>query len=221
MDAIRQRKSIRAYTAEPVAQDAVRELLEAAIAAPTNSNAQPWKFYVVAGERKQELDATLLGCLEESRSTSNELQTERDGGDPQAQETLSARRTTLTRGIMQTLTENDLPLEVFARGSFKFFGAPVAIVVTMDQSVPESIILSVGSAVENLLLAAVAKGLGTCWIGMTLMYSKEIKQALGIPDTERVITTLALGYPDKESPLNAFKSTRDDFDAFVTWIGWE
>jgi nitroreductase len=122
---------------------------------------------------------------------------------------------------MDTLRENDLPLELFARGSFKYFGAPVAVFVTMDQSLGENYILGIGAAIENLMLLACDRGLGACWIGMALSYSKEIKENLGIPETERIITSFALGYPDNDAPINSFKSSRGSFESFVTWIGWE
>lgn len=221
MEAIRKRKSIRAYKPDPVSKEMVLELLRAAVMAPSGSNSQPWKFYVVAGQRKQQLDELLLKCLDEGRTTSNELHVQREGGDKQTQERVGARRTELIRAIMDILKENDLPVEMFVKGSFRYFGAPVAVFVTMDQSLGENYLVAVGAAVENLILAACEKGLGTCWIGMSLMYSKEIKKELAVPDTERIVTSLALGYPDDDAPINSFKSTRDDLDSFVEWVGWE
>jgi nitroreductase len=221
IEAMRNRKSIRAYNPDPVSKKVMTELLEAAILAPSGSNMQPWKFYVVAGDRKKRLDDILLNCLSESRKTSNELQVERDGGDEAVKELLNSRRTTLTRAIMELLMKNDLPLESFAKGSFKYFDAPVSVFVTLDQSLGENNICTVGAAVQNLMLLAVEKGLGTCWIGMPLMYAADIKKELGIPDTERIITSLALGYPDDEAVINSFKATKDPLDSFVEWIGWE
>jgi len=221
MEAIRKRKSIRAYKPDPVSKETVEELLDAAIQAPTGSNSQPWKFYVVGGERKKQLDEVLLKCLDEGQATSNELQMQREGGDEKVQERIASRRSGLMREVMDILRENDVPIEMFAKGSFHYFGAPVAIFITMDQSLAENTLVAVGAAVENLLLAACAKGLGACWIGMALMYSKQIRENLGIPETERIITSLALGYPDDEAPINTFKAGRDDFDTFVEWIGWD
>ncbi len=221
IEAIRKRKSIRAYTHDPVPGDVMKQLLEAALLAPTGSNMQPWKFYVVAGERKKQLDDLMRKCLDESHKTSNELQMSRDGGDPIVQEALAGRRTKLLQEITEILRKNHVPLEKFAKGSFVYFGAPVAIFVTMDQSLAEHTMVAVGAAVENLMLLACEKGLGTCWIGMALMYSKEIKENLGIPDTERIISSLALGYPDEDAPINSFKASKDDIESFVEWIGWD
>ncbi len=220
-EAIRKRKSVRAYKPDPVSKDVMKELLEAALLAPTGSNTQPFRFYVVGGEGKKALDKALLRCLDEGESTSNELEIQREGGSDDAQDKMNARRTDLMREVMDILRNNDVPIEVFARGSFHFFGAPVAIFVTMDKSLAENTLVAVGAAVENLMLAACAKGIGTCWIGMALMYSRQIRESLGIADSERIITSLALGYPDDEAPINTFKAGRDDFDAFVEWIGWE
>ena len=220
-EAIRKRKSVRAYKPDPVSKDVMKELLEAALLAPTGSNTQPFRFYVVGGEGKKALDKALLRCLDEGESTSNELEIQREGGSDDAQDKMNARRTDLMREVMDILRNNDVPIEVFARGSFHFFGAPVAIFVTMDKSLAENTLVAVGAAVENLMLAACDKGIGTCWIGMALMYSRQIRESLGIADSERIITSLALGYPDDEAPINTFKAGRDDFDAFVEWIGWE
>lgn len=221
MEAIRKRKSIRAYKPDPVSKDVMKELLEAAILAPTGSNMQPFKFYVVGGEGKKRLDEALLNCLDEGAATSNELQMSRDGGDGAAQEKMNSRRGELMHEVMEILRTNDVPIEKFAKGSFHYFGSPVAIFVTMDRSLAENALVAVGAAVENLMLLACEKGLGACWIGMALMYSKQIRETLNIPESERIITSLALGYPDDEAPINTFKAGRDDFDTFVEWVGWE
>jgi nitroreductase len=221
METIKKRKSVRAYTPDPVSKDVMKELLEAAILAPTGSNLQPFKFYVAGGEGKKRLDEVLLKCVDEGEKTSNELQMSREGGDEEAQNKMNSRRMDLMREVMDILRNNDVPIENFARGSFHYFGAPVAIFVTMDQSLAENALVAIGAAVQNLMLVACDKGLGTCWIGMALMYSTQIRETLGIPESERIITSLALGYPDDEAPINTFKAGRDDLDEFVEWIGWD
>ena len=221
IEAIKKRKSVRAYTPDPVSKDVMKELLDAAILAPTGSNTQPFKFYVAGGEGKKRLDEVLLKCLDDGEPTSNELQMSREGGDEELQNKMNSRRMALMREVMDILRNNDVPIENFARGSFHYFGAPVAIFITMDQSQAENALVAVGAAVQNLMLVACDKGLGTCWIGMALMYSKQIRETLDIPESERIVTSLALGYPDDDAPVNTFKAGRDDFDEFVEWIGWD
>jgi F420 biosynthesis protein FbiB-like protein len=220
-EAIIKRRSIRAFKPDPVDKGVVKELLEAALQAPTGSNGQPWKFHVVGGEKKQELDNLLLKCLDDGQATSNELEMDRDGGDPEAQGKMATRRAKLMGEVMELLRENDIPVDSFVKGSFRYFGAPISIFITMDKSLSERSLVAVGAAVQNMLLAACAKGLGTCWIGMSLMYSDQIRASLGIADSERIVTSLALGHPDDEAPINSYNAGRDDFDEFVEWIGWE
>lgn len=217
-ETIGRRRSVRAYKPDAVPRELVEEILHAATQAPSNSNIQPWTFYVVTGKKKAELDALLMRCVEEGRPTSSELRESAEAGDEAELARLNSNRATLIRGVTQVLAENDLPVDLFTKGSFRFYGAPVAIVVTMDRSQGEGVVLAIGAAIENLLLAAVDRGLGGCWIALTVRYSKEIREFLGIPAGQRIITTVALGYPDENSPVNSFKSGREPLLERIRWI---
>ena len=70
-------------------------------------------------------------------------------------------------------------------------------------------------AVQNSLLAAHAEGLGTCWLGMQLMYKDKIPDVLDIPEDEVLVTTICLGYPDSESPINKMGRERLPFNQTV------
>jgi nitroreductase len=61
-------------------------------------------------------------------------------------------------------------------------------------------------------------GLATCPIGLITAYEDEIKDVLNIPENKNVVIGIALGYPDQESPINRFKSYRENLDNFVRWI---
>ncbi len=217
-ETIGRRRSVRAYKPDSLPRELVEEILQAATQAPSNSNIQPWTFYVVTGKKKAELDALLMRCVEEGRPTSGELRESGEAGDEAELARLNSNRATLIRGVTQVLAENDLPVDLFTKGSFRFYGAPVAIVVTMDRSQGEGVVLAIGAAIENLLLAAVDRGLGGCWIALTVRYSKEIREFLGIPAGQRIITTVALGYPDENSPINSFKSGREPLLERIRWI---
>jgi nitroreductase len=58
----------------------------------------------------------------------------------------------------------------------------------------------------------------TCPIGLITAYGDEIKEALNIPENKKVIIGIALGYPDSKSPINRFKSFRDDLEKFIRWV---
>jgi nitroreductase len=79
----------------------------------------------------------------------------------------------------------------------------------------------VSQFVTTMLIAAHGLGLGTCWLGYPLSHAELIRQALDIPEEERIRAVVALGYPDPDSPANAYRSPRDGLDAFVRWVGFE
>jgi nitroreductase len=76
----------------------------------------------------------------------------------------------------------------------------------------------VGMALGYFLLAAQAKGLGTCPIGLINAYEDEIKELLNVPEEKQMLLGIALGYRDPQSPVNQFKSDRDDMEQMIRWI---
>jgi nitroreductase len=148
-EVIKTRRSIRSYRADPVPEESLRRVLEAARIAPSGSNRQLWKFYVVKSPEKRKEVAQACG------------------------------------------------------GQMWIGQAPVVIVAT-GWKVPfsrggymgeMSFIMDVSIAFTQLILAARAEGLGTCWIGA--FQNTEVKKALGLPDDENVVAVTPLGFPDK------------------------
>jgi len=103
-------------------------------------------------------------------------------------------------------------------GSCNFYGAPVAIIISLDDSFSNVGWVDIGAALGYLVLAAHGVGLQTCPIGLILAYEDELKDVLNIPENKHVVIGVALGYANPESPINRFKSPRDSLDAFVRWI---
>jgi nitroreductase len=103
-------------------------------------------------------------------------------------------------------------------GSCNFYGAPVAILICLDDSFPKARMVDVGIALGYLVLAAHEFGLGTCPIGLIIAYEDEIKDLLNIPENKNVVIGVALGYPDSNIPINRFKSQRDNLEKFIRWI---
>jgi nitroreductase len=103
-------------------------------------------------------------------------------------------------------------------GSCNFYGAPIAIIICLDDSFSEARLVDVGVVLGYLVLAAHEVGVATCPIGLITAYGDEMKEVLNIPENKKVIIGIALGYPDSKSPINRFKSFRDNPDKFIRWI---
>jgi nitroreductase len=103
-------------------------------------------------------------------------------------------------------------------GSCNFYGAPVAIIICLDDAFSKARFVDIGVVLAYVLLAAHEFGLATCPIGLITAYEDEIKEMLNIPENKNVVIGIALGYPDQENPINRFKSYREDLENFVRWI---
>ena len=130
-----------------------------------------------------------------------------------------ARRSREASVAMRPVTEKmGLPMNQFVEeGSCAFYGAPVAIIVTIDQVFPKLRYLDIGLSVSYLLLAAEAKGLSTCPIGLVTAYGEEIRDALSIPEGREVLLVIALGFADERAPINDLKTHRAELSEILTW----
>lgn len=222
IEAIRQRKSIRAFKPDPVSKEDILSLISAAVAAPSKGNSQIWEFTVVTGDKKREMDMMLLDLLKTNPIPRMTLADSDNDGKNEMLRKVEKRASRNEAEIAKLLSPIGLSFEKFMlEGTFTFFNAPVAILIFMDEAFSKDLphILSVGASVQNILLAAMDKGLGTCWIGGVWRYTKELRTLLDIPDNKRIVSGVALGYPDKDSLINKYKSTRDKPIEFVRWVG--
>jgi nitroreductase len=210
LEAIRGRKSIRAFLPRAVPKDVIAQVLEASRWAPTGVNRQQWCVTVVSGEKRKTLAARLV-----ERAREREPGTPGDtGAPPEVQRRVDVLRADLTQ-IAQSLGQS--LWEFVVLGSYRLYDAPVVVVV----SYPGECGTDVSQFVTTMLIAAHDLGLGTCWLGYPLSYSDLIREVLEIPEEERLGAVVALGYPDPVSPANAYRSPRDELETFVRWVGFE
>ena len=211
--AIQERKSIRAFTPDPIPKETIEEILKLAILAPSAINLQPWDLIVVTGEERERLSRRLIKAYKEKQISCGP-------GNVKPLPKTFAKRGAKTLELMNPFFEEmkaDLN-QFINEGSCNFYGAPVAILLCLDDSFPNARFVDIGLILGYLLLAAHVSDLATCPIGLITAYQEEIKDTLNIPESKNVVIGLALGYPDEKSPINRFKSQRDDFEKFVRWI---
>ncbi len=191
--AILERRSIRKYLSKPVPPDLIIRVMKAAVWAPSGGNSQPWRFYIATGSKRDVLVQAMIEASGPDAPSPAEYKTMAQRVEE------SVKGGSADKGLMQLGDDG----KTFGYlGSMRFYDAPVVIAVTAHEQKKGSAGQSIGAAVENLLLAAHAEGLGTCWLGIPLRFSERIVDILGIPSGETLVTTVSLGYPDTESPIN-------------------
>jgi nitroreductase len=207
-----QRRSVRAYLAKEVSRRDIEEILSCAALAPSAINLQPWEFIVTYGDEKQRLVRTLLKARRERQVRCG------SGADKPLPERISRRAKEAAAAMEPHISTLGLTFNQFIEeGSCSFYGAPVAIIVVIDQLFPAIRYLDVGLSVSYLLLAAQAIGLATCPIGLIAAYADDISQVLNIPQDKKILLGIALGYADDTSPVNAFRTGRAELKEIVRW----
>jgi nitroreductase len=210
--AMAKRQSARAYLSKPVARADIEDVLKYAGMAPSAINLQPWEYVVVYGEEKDRLVRQLKRAHAERNVSCG------PGTENPLPDKFKSRGRRASQAMAPKVAEMGLEFNRFVEeGSCSFYGAPIVIIVAIDRLFPKIRYLDVGLSVSYLLLAAQAKGLATCPIGLVNAYGDQIADALDIPDNKEIVLGIALGYADPQSPINRFKTGRESLDAFRSW----
>ncbi len=187
-DAIHGRRSHRRYRPEMPPREVLARVIEAALWAPSGTNAQPWEITVLAGPPRDEFVALASKALDQ---------------------------------LMPILRKAEVPekgQKLVAQLFKNLGGAPVVIAVTIfknpDDPINMANLQSGAALMQNLLLAAHAEGLGTCWMTGVLFVEQELLKFLGKPDRQLLAIT-PIGYSAKEPPVPPRK------DREVRWLGFD
>ena len=192
---ITSRRSVRRYQAEPLAREMIERLLNAAAWAPSAHNRQPWRFAVVTGASTKERLASQMGArLSADRG---------NDGDPTEAIEADVRRsytriTTAPCVIVVCLTMEDMDVYPDARRA----AAEHLMAVQ-----------GVALAIQNLLLAAAAEGLGACWMCAPLFCQDTVGQALELPESWQAQGLITLGFPASRGK----EAVRKSLDSLVAW----
>jgi len=210
---IKERKSIRGFKPDPIPKEKIEEILRLTIHAPSAINLQPWEFIIVTGEEKERLSRRLIKAYREKQIGCSP-------GNVKPLPKTYGKRGAKTLNLMNPFfDEMKVKSDQFTNeGSCNFYGAPVAILICLDDSFPKARMVDIGIALGYFVLTAHEFGLGTCPIGLILAYEDEIKDLLNIPENKNLVIGVALGYPDLNIPINRFKSPRDNLEKFIRWI---
>jgi len=215
ISAIKSRKSIRAFLPDPVPQQIIREIIETSLRTPSAVNTQPWEITVVSGQfladiRSENVDRILSGSPPQ----------ERDGYTG----IYKQRRIDLAVDIFKLMgiqrEDREKRNDWLLRG-FRYFDAPVAIIISIDKFLAETFaIFDTGALTQTICLAAMNYGLCTCIEAQGVAYPDVIRKYTGISEDKELIIAIALGYPDIALPANQLVSRRESVDEVTTWLGF-
>ena len=218
LDLFTQRRSVRAYLPTPVSEDLLGQIMTTARLAPSGANLQPGVFVAVRGAVRQQLSDDLAQAWREGRQETEDY----DYFPKPMPHTLRRRQVAAAQalyGALGVARDDRAGRDAQFERNFRFFDAPVALIVTMPHNFGAGGYMDLGMALYGLMLAAQAKGLSTCAIGAMASYPSLIRQHLGLDADTKVVCGMALGYADPDAPVNQTQTTRCGLDDYFKVIG--
>jgi nitroreductase len=222
--AILSRFSARAYLPKAVGRAVLQEVLEIAARAPSGTNTQPWKVYVLQGAKRDELVAQT--CAAHDAMTANpalaaDYAEEYDYYPTKWVSPFIDRRRECGFGLYGVLGigkgDKDRMHEQHQK-NFRFFDAPVGLIFTIDKVMGRGSLLDYGMFLQTIMVAARSRGLHTCPQAAWNNFSKIILPHVGAGENEMVVCGMALGYADESALVNTFQTTRVDAKTFTHWV---
>ncbi|MFO7746201.1 MAG: nitroreductase [Orrella sp.] len=219
-EAITSRHSIRAFLPTPVAREDIERMIAVASRAPSGSNTQPWKAYVLTGTKLNAMSDDLVNAFLDPDQDSTFTEEYRYYPDIWESPYIDRRRK-VGIGLYSLLglgkTDKAGMKQQHAR-NFKFFDAPVGMVFTVDRTMNQGSWLDFGCFLQNLMIAARGRGLDTCPQAALNRFHPIIRKHTGISDNEIVMCCLALGYADHSKVENTLISEREPVSGFTTFL---
>lgn len=215
--AITSRRSIRAFLPTPVAREDIEAILEVAARAPSGTNTQPWKVYVLTGAMKAALSSKILAAYADPEQ--NKLHTEEYAYYPRewVSPYIDRRRKVGwdLYALLGLTRENKAGMATQHGRNFEFFDAPVGMIFTVDRRLNQGSWIDLGMFLQTIMIAARARGLHTCPQAAFAPSHQQIRPVLGIPDEEIVVCGMALGYEDATKPENDLRTDRAPLEEWV------
>lgn len=213
-EAVVARRSIRAFLPTPVPDEVLRDLLERAARAPSGGNVQPWRVYVINGDRMGEL----LEFLDTKPPVEDSEYEVYPAGLWDPHRTARYELGEQMYGLLGIGREDkDGRLRQFARNG-RFFDAPAAFFITLDRRFNQPQWSDLGMFLQTFMLLAVEAGLDTCPQEYWSSRHGAVMEFIGAAENEMLFCGMAIGHADPDAPVNTLVSDRLPLDEWATWV---
>lgn len=218
--AITSRRSIRAFLDKPVERADLERILEVAARAPSGTNTQPWKVYVLTGQARARLSEAILAVNADPEQAPRH--TEEYAYYPRAWISPYIERRRKVGWDLYALLgltrENKAGMAAQHARNYRFFDAPVGLIFTIDRIMEQGSWLDYGMFLQNIMVAARGRGLDTCPQAAFTQYHRVIAQQLGLPENEMVVCGMALGWADPDKVENTLVTEREPLAHFARFM---
>jgi nitroreductase len=218
--ALTTRRAVRAFLPTPVPRADIEAILEAASRAPSGTNTQPWKVYVLTGDALAWLSRDLLAAYDDPQRDER-YQEEYAYYPRQWQSPFIDRRRKIgwdMYGLLGIGKSDKARMHEQHSRNFRFFDAPVGLLFTIDRSLERGSWLDYGMFLQAIMTAARGRGLDTCPQAAFTQFHRLIGEHLGLPANEQLVCGMSLGFADPNAPVNTLRTEREPIAGFVHFL---
>jgi nitroreductase len=216
-EAIRNRASTRAFEDRAVPRDLIHEILDTARWAPSGVNTQPWQVAVVSGETKQKMGDALVEARKSGQIPNPDYKYYAERFVDPYRSRQKACGFALYGALGIEHGDKEARIVQWLK-NYHGFGAPIELLFFVDAMLEKGSWLDMGMFIQNVMLAARGHGLETCPQAAMSEYPDIVREILKLPDSLSLVCGVAMGYPDREHPVNNYRTERDPVDVFTNWI---
>lgn len=223
-EAITSRHSVRAFLDTPVDPQTIKDILTVASRAPSGTNVQPWKVYVVTGQKRAEMIdcvcAAQIELLQKPELAAQYQETFAYYPETWISPFIDRRRANgwglygllgIQKGEKEKMAAQQLR-------NFQLFDAPVALYFTVNKIMGIGSKMDISMMLQNVMVAAKARGLDTCPQAAWNHFHPIVLDILGAPEDEELVCTIALGYADPDHIVNTFITPREPVENFTVFL---
>ena len=218
--AIATRQSVRAFLPDPVPRETVAEILQLASRAPSGTNTQPWKAIVLTGAAKKRLSDAILAVYNDADQRKQHTE-EYSYYPTKWVDPYLARRRKIgwdLYGLLGIGREDKDKMHAQHGRNYVFFDAPVGIIFTIDRILEQGSWLDFGMFLQNVMVAARARGLDTCPQAAFTQFHRLIARELNLGEDEMVVCGMSLGYADMSKIENQLVTEREPVMGFARFV---
>ena len=218
--AITSRRSIRAFLPTPVPRATIEALLQVAARAPSGTNTQPWRVYVLTGAARDTLSARLCAAYDDPAERARHVEEYAYYPTEWVAPYIDRRRKVGwdLYGLLGIAKSDKAGMHAQHRRNYEFFGAPVGLMFTMDRVMRQGSWLDFGMFLQNIMVAARGRGLDTCPQAAFTQFHRIITGHVGAAPEEQLVCGMSLGHADPAAVENTLVTEREPVERFTRFL---
>lgn len=218
--AIASRRAVRAFLPTPVPRQTIEDILAVASRAPSGTNTQPWKVYVLRGAAKDALSREIVAVFDDPAALAQHTEEYAYYPIEWVSPYIDRRRKIGwdMYGLLGIEKGDTARMHAQFRRNYVFFDAPVGLIFTIDCIMRQGSWLDYGMFVQNVMVAARARGLDTCPQVAFLRFHRIVAAHVGAAPGEMLVCGMSMGYADASAPVNRLVTERAPVADFAKFI---